>query len=315
MEFTHRSVLLEEAVEGLNIRPDGIYLDGTVGGGGHSEKIAESLTAGGRLIGMDQDETALGAAADRLARFGNRITLLHDNFENAAERLKTLGVERINGVLLDLGVSSHQFDCAERGFSYRADAPLDMRMDRTQGLTAAEIVNTWEETELLHILRDYGEERFAGAIARKLVETRTRTPIRTTMELNAVIDEAIPARIRRRTEGHPARKTYQALRIACNRELDVLTRALETLVHMIGPDGRFAVITFHSLEDRIVKNAFRTWENPCSCPPEFPVCVCGKRSLGRVVTKKPITPGEQELEENPRSRSAKLRVFERDGEG
>ncbi|MCR5675812.1 MAG: 16S rRNA (cytosine(1402)-N(4))-methyltransferase RsmH [Lachnospiraceae bacterium] len=311
--FAHIPVLLRETIEALAIRPDGVYLDGTLGGGGHSEEIAKRLDAqaGGRLIGIDQDAEAIAAATERLSPYRDRVTILKDNFENAAERLEAAGIRHLDGVLLDLGVSSRQFDSAARGFSYHEDAPLDMRMDRDQILTAAQIVNTWDEQEIFHILRDYGEEKFASNIAKHIVRTRNEKPIVTTMELNAVIDAAIPARIRERDTGHPARRTYQALRIACNRELDVLTNALERLIGVLSPGGRFAVITFHSLEDRIVKNTFRTWENPCTCPPDFPVCVCGRKPMGRVVTRKPVAPGDEETERNRRARSAKLRVFEK----
>ncbi|MCR4764307.1 MAG: 16S rRNA (cytosine(1402)-N(4))-methyltransferase RsmH [Lachnospiraceae bacterium] len=312
-EFAHTSVLLKETIEGLCIRPDGCYLDGTLGGGGHSAEIAGRLdpAAGGRLIGIDQDTDAIAAATKRLAPFGDRVTILKDNYENAAVHVRELGIDRVDGVMLDLGVSSYQFDRPERGFSYRADAPLDMRMDQEQGLTAADIVNTWEEKELFHILRDYGEEKFAANIAGHIVRARAEHRIETTMQLNAVIDAAIPARVRARDAGHPARKTYQALRIACNRELDVLTGALDSLMELLAPKGRIAVITFHSLEDRIVKNAYRRWEAPCICPPDFPVCTCGRLPQGRIVNRKPIVPGERELADNRRARSAKLRIFEK----
>ena len=311
MEFSHLSVLKEEAVDALNIKPDGIYLDGTLGGGGHSEEIASRLTGKGRLIGMDQDDEALEAAGERLARFGNKVTLVRDNFENAADRLKGMGIAGLDGVLLDLGVSSRQFDAPERGFSYRADAPLDMRMDRRQELSAMTIVNEWSEKELFHILRDYGEEPFAANIAKHIAAERGIRKIETTSDLNAVIDAAIPARVRAKDSGHPARRTYQALRIATNRELDVLKTALDTLADMLNDGGRFAVITFHSLEDRMVKQTFRTWEDPCICPPTFPKCVCGRVSRGKVITRKPVMPGKDETETNRRARSARLRVFER----
>lgn len=311
--FAHKSVLLEESIEGLHIRPDGIYLDGTLGGGGHSLRIAQRLDPekGGRLVGMDQDAEAIEAATARLTEYSDRVTIVKDNFENAAERLKGLGITGLDGVLLDLGVSSRQFDSAERGFSYREEAPLDMRMDREQPLSARVIVNTFDRDALIQILRDYGEEKYAPAIADRIVRQRESAPIETTKELNDIVDAAIPARIRAKDAGHPARRTYQALRIACNRELEVLETALEQLVGVLNPGGRFAVITFHSLEDRIVKNAFRTWENPCICPPDFPVCTCGRKSKGHVVTKKPVAPGKAELEENRRARSAKLRIFEK----
>ena len=311
MEFSHLSVLKNEAVDALCIRPDGIYLDGTLGGGGHSEEIAKRLSEQGRLIGMDQDDEALEAAGAHLSCFGSKVTIVRDNFENASNRLKEMGITGLDGVLLDLGVSSRQFDSPERGFSYRADAPLDMRMDRRQELTAATIVNEWSEKELFHILRDYGEEPFAANIAKHIAARRESGRIETTADLNAVIDAAIPARVRAKDSGHPARRTYQALRIATNRELDVLETALETLADMLNDGGRFAIITFHSLEDRMVKQAFRTWENPCICPPSFPKCVCGRVSKGKVITRKPVVPGKEETENNRRARSARLRVFER----
>jgi 16S rRNA (cytosine1402-N4)-methyltransferase len=312
-EFAHKSVLLEETIEMLQVRPDGIYLDGTLGGGGHSLAVAEKLdaAAGGRLIGIDQDEEAIRAATERLEPVSDRVTILRDNYENAADRLLELGVSAVDGILLDLGVSSRQFDSAERGFSYRMEGPLDMRMDQRQTLTAEEILNTWSEEEIIHVLRNYGEEKFAPQIARRIVQEREERPIRTTSELNDLIDRAIPARIRARDASHPARKTYQALRIACNRELDVLEKALEEFSQLLSPGGRFAVITFHSLEDRMVKQTFRTWENPCICPPDFPVCTCGRKPLGKVITRKPIIPSAEETENNRRARSAKLRVFER----
>lgn len=306
--FWHSSVLLEEAIEQLRVRPEGIYVDGTLGGGGHAREVCKRLE-GGHFYGIDQDEDAIRAAGERLADFAGRITLIRDNYCNMRARLGLEGVWQVDGILLDLGVSSHQFDSAERGFSYRFDAPLDMRMDRRQALTAGDIVNRYSEEELCRIIRNYGEERFAKNIAKSIVRARAERPIETTFELNEAIRRAVPAKLRQ--EGHPSRKTYQALRIACNRELEVLEGTLDDMVDMLRPGGRLCVITFHSLEDRIVKNHFRKNEAPCTCPPEFPVCVCGKVSRGTVITRKPIAPGERELAENIRSRSAKLRTFQK----
>ncbi len=311
MEFAHKSVLLDETIEMLRIRPDGIYVDGTLGGAGHSLEIVKRLTQGGRLIGIDQDADAIRAATERLAPYAGQVTIVRDNYVNMAEVLQELGIDRVDGILLDLGVSSFQLDTPERGFTYRdADAPLDMRMDDRQSLTAREIVNTYSEAELTRILRDYGEERFAKNIARRIVAARQEAPIETAGQLNDLIRASIPAKMRQ-SGGHPSKRTYQALRIELNRELDVLKEGLDTMVDLLAEDGRICVITFHSLEDRIVKSAFRTNENPCTCPPDFPVCVCGKKSKGKVVTRKPILPTEEELAQNPRAASAKLRVFER----
>jgi 16S rRNA (cytosine1402-N4)-methyltransferase len=310
MEFRHKSVLLEETIENLNIRPEGIYLDGTIGGGGHSFEIASRLTGNGHLYGTDQDGDAIEAASERLKEFENRVTIIRDNYVNAYSDLKARNVDKIDGILLDLGVSSYQFDNGDRGFSYRTDAPLDMRMDTRQELTAKEIVNEYSESDIFHIIRDYGEEKFAQNIAKHIIEYRKNEPIETTGQLNEIIKASIPAKIREKG-GHPSKQTYQALRIACNHELDVLKDSIDTMIKMLTPGGRFCIITFQSLEDRIVKTAFRRNENPCTCPPDFPVCVCGKKSLGRVITRKPIIPGEEEMEDNPRSKSAKLRVFER----
>lgn len=309
MEFSHTSVLLQETIEGLQIRPDGIYVDGTLGGGGHSSQIAMRLTDG-RLIGIDQDDAAIGAATKRLEPWKDQVTLVRSNYCDMQAVLQELGIERVDGILLDLGVSSYQFDAAERGFSYRFDTPLDMRMDRRQTLTARTIVNEYPEMELFSIIRDYGEDKFAKNIARHIVQARTIKPIETTGELNEIIKAAIPAKMREKG-GHPSKRTYQALRIACNRELEVLENSLDTFVELLNPGGRLCIITFHSLEDRIVKTAFRRYENPCTCPPEFPVCVCGKKSRGRVITRKPVLPTQEETEQNPRSKSAKLRIFER----
>ena len=315
LEFKHTSVLLEEVLEGLRIRPDGIYIDGTLGGGGHSFEIASRLTQGGHLIGIDQDEDALAAAKERLAPFGDRVSFVHDNYENMENAVRAFfgdgeTVGRVNGILLDLGVSSYQLDNPERGFSYRADAPLDMRMDRSAATSARDIVNDYSAQELTRILRDYGEERMAAKIAANIVRAREEAPLETTGQLVQLIERSIPMKMREKG-GNPCKRTFQAIRIACNRELEVLEDSLDSMIEMLAPGGRLCIITFHSLEDRIVKNAFRRNENPCICPPEFPVCVCGRTSRGRVVTRKPILPGREELEGNRRSASAKLRVFEK----
>lgn len=310
MEFKHTSVLLEETIENLNVKPQGIYLDGTLGGGGHAYEVTERLTGAGRLIGIDQDEDAIEAAGRRLAPYKDRVTLIRDNYANAAEALAGIGVNGVDGILLDLGVSSYQLDNEERGFSYRYDAALDMRMDRRQSLSAKEIVNEYSEAELTRILRDYGEEKFAKNIAKHIVTARKDKPLETTGELNEIIKAAIPAKMRA-AGGHPSKRTFQAIRIECNRELEVLKCSLDGLIDLLNPGGRLCVITFHSLEDRIVKSVFRKNENPCTCPPDFPVCVCGQVSKGCVVTKKPILPSGREREENSRAKSAKLRVFEK----
>ncbi len=308
MDFAHYSVLLAETIEELHVKPEGIYVDGTLGGGGHALEVCRRLTTG-HLYGIDQDCSAVRAAGERLAAFRERVTVIRDNYRNMRAALGQEGVESADGILLDLGVSSYQFDSQERGFSYRFDAPLDMRMDQRQELTAGEIVNNYSESELYRIIRDYGEDRFAKNIAKHIVRTRALGPIRTTFELNEIIRAAVPAKMRR--DGHPSRQTFQALRIECNGELEALESSLEDFIDILKPGGRLCIITFHSLEDRIVKNIFRKNESPCTCPPEFPVCVCGKVSKGTVVTRKPIVPTEKELEENSRSRSAKLRVFEK----
>lgn len=309
MEFVHKSVLLDETIEGLAIKPDGIYLDGTLGGGGHSSEICRRL-ADGHLIGIDQDEEALAAASERLKPFQDKITLVRDNYCNAPEVIKNLGITGVDGLVLDLGVSSYQLDNVERGFSYRYDTALDMRMDTRQSLTAREIINEYPERELYRIIRDYGEDQFAKNIAKHIAAARKEKPIETTGELNELIKAAIPARMRA-NGGHPSKRTFQAIRIECNHELDVLKNSLDELIAMLNPGGRICIITFHSLEDRIVKSAFRKNENPCTCPPDFPVCVCGKKSQGKVITRKPVLPGEEELETNSRSKSAKLRIFEK----
>lgn len=308
MDFKHYSVMLRETIDYLNIKPDGIYLDGTLGGGGHAWEVCSRLRQG-HLYGIDQDDAAIAAAGQRLAAFADRVTLIRNNYCNARTALKEQGVKQVDGIVLDLGVSSYQLDVQERGFSYRYDSPLDMRMDRRQSLTARDIVNSYSETELFHIIRDYGEDTFAKNIAKHIVRAREQEPIETTGQLNEIIKAAIPARMRQ--NGHPSKRTFQAIRIECNHELEVLRSALEDLMDMLSPGGRLCIITFHSLEDRIVKSAFKKAENPCTCPPEFPVCVCGKQPLGSVITKKPVLPDVKELEENSRSKSAKLRVFEK----
>ncbi len=309
MEFSHVPVMLEPVIRELAIKPDGIYVDGTLGGAGHSSVIASKLTTG-RLIGVDRDRDALQAASGRLAPYGGKVTIIKDEYVNIPEILKGLGISGVDGILLDLGVSSWQLDSPERGFSYMNDAPLDMRMDREQRRTAADIINEEDERELTRILREYGEEKFAGAIARRIVAKRASKPVETTGELVEIIEESIPRKAKLKG-GHPAKRTFQALRIALNSELDEISQAVESLAGCLNHGGRFDVITFHSLEDRIVKDGFRTLEKPCTCPPDFPVCVCGKKSMGHVVTRKPILPEEEEIALNPRAKSAKLRVFER----
>ena len=310
MAFEHKPVLLREVIEGLNIRSSGIYADGTLGGAGHSFEIERRLADDGRLVGIDRDENAVRAAAERLKEFGSRVTIVRGNYLDTVEILHGLGIDAIDGMLLDLGVSSHQFDDAERGFSYRNDAPLDMRMDQRDPLSAYNVVNEYTESELYRIIRDYGEDRFAKNIAKHIAEKRKEAPIRTTLELAEIIKGAIPARMRE-GGGHPAKKTFQAIRIEVNRELEILKDSIDGLIDILKPGGRLCIITFQSLEDRIVKNAFRTAEDPCICPKEFPVCVCGRKSKGRVITKKAVTAGEEELKENNRAHSAKLRIFEK----
>lgn len=310
MEFAHQPVLLTETIEGLQVRPDGIYLDGTLGGGGHSSVIAAGLSEQGHLYGIDQDGDALKAASERLKEYADRVTLIRCNYREAVDRLKELGVTGVDGILLDLGVSSYQLDNGDRGFSYRTDAPLDMRMDTRQVLTAEEIVNTYDEMDLYRVIRDYGEEKFAKNIAKHIVTARQKKRIETTFELNEIIKAAIPAKMRA-DGGHPSKRTFQAIRVECNRELEVLTDSLEKMIEFLNPGGRMAVITFQSLEDRIVKNTFRTAEYPCTCPPELPVCVCGKKPYGKCIGRKPITASEEELENNRRSKPAKLRILEK----
>lgn len=310
MEFQHKSVLLQECIDALNIRPDGIYLDGTLGGAGHSSQIARRLTEGGRLIGVDRDRTALAAAKERLAPYADRVTLVHSNFAEIDAILASLGIPAVDGMLFDLGVSSPQLDDASRGFSYMADAPLDMRMDKDDALTAGAVVNTWPQGELRRILYDYGEERYAPQIAAAICRAREKAPVETTLELVDIIRSAMPAQALREKQ-HPAKRSFQAIRIAVNDELGAVSRMMQAAVGRLNPGGRLAVITFHSLEDRIVKSEMQQAARGCTCPPEFPVCVCGKKPLVKLVTRKPIVSGPAELEENPRARSAKLRVAEK----
>lgn len=310
MIFEHKSVLLEETVNGLNIKPDGIYVDGTLGGGGHAFEVCKQLSNKGSFIGIDQDEAAIEAAGIRLRDFGERVTIVRSNYCDMKSQLQKLGIDKVDGIVLDLGVSSYQLDTAERGFSYRVDVPLDMRMDRRQEMTAKDIVNTYSEMELYRIIRDYGEDKFAKNIAKHIVLERERGSIETTGQLIEIIKRAIPMKFQK-NGGHPAKRTFQAIRIELNRELDVLRDSLDEMIDMLNENGRICIITFHSLEDRIVKSIFRRNENPCTCPSHFPVCVCGNESKGKVITRKPILPSADELEYNSRSKSAKLRIFER----
>ena len=309
MEFKHVSVLLSECIEGLNIKENGIYVDGTLGGGGHSSEILKKLSRDGLLIGIDQDKDALKAAGLRLQNFNN-VKFVHSNFYNIDSILNNLQIEKIDGMLMDLGVSSYQLDTGDRGFSYMQDAPLDMRMNRENSLSAYEVVNNYEEEEIYRIIRDYGEEKFAKRIARFIVENREKKPIETTLELVEIIKSAIPAKARR--EGpHPAKRTFQAIRIEVNSELSILNKAIEDGVNRLNKGGRMAIITFHSLEDRIVKLKFKELATACTCPKEFPICVCGGKAKVKIITRKAIEPSKEEVEENPRSRSAKLRVVEK----
>lgn len=310
MEFRHKSVLLDETIDNLNIKPDGIYVDGTLGGGGHSYEIAKRLSDKGRLIGIDQDEDAIRAATERLQEFSSRVTIVRNNYCNMNLVLDELGIDKVDGIILDLGVSSYQLDTAERGFTYKVDAPLDMRMDQRQSLTAKDIINGYSEYDLYRIIRDYGEDKFAKNIAKHIVMARQSEEITTTFQLNEIIKAAIPMKCRA-VGGHPSKKTYQAVRIELNHELDVLENSIDMMIDRLNSKGRICIITFHSLEDRIVKTRFKNNENPCTCPPDFPVCVCGKASKGKVITRKPILPSEEELNENKRSKSSKLRVFEK----
>ena len=310
MIFEHKSVLLYETVDSLNIKPDGIYVDGTLGGGGHAFEVASRLGENGRLIGIDQDADAIKAATERLEPFKEKVTIARSNYRNIREVLTGLGIQKVDGIYLDLGVSSYQLDTAERGFTYRENAPLDMRMDQRNEKTAADIVNDYTEMELFRVIRDYGEDKFAKNIAKHIVRARENGRIETTDQLVEIIKAAIPAKMRMEG-GHPAKRTFQAIRIELNKELEVLTDSIDTMIDLLNPDGRLSIITFHSLEDRIVKLRFRDNENPCVCPPNLPVCVCGKKSKGKVITRKPIIPADEEIEENKRSKSSKLRVFER----
>ena len=309
-EFKHISVLLDETIEGLNIKPDGIYVDGTMGGAGHGYEVCKRLGPGGRYIGIDRDEAAIAAGRQRLSDFEDKVSIVRGNYSSAPSILKELNIDKVDGIMLDLGVSSHQLDVAERGFSYMADAPLDMRMDKRQTKTAYDIVNEYSEKELAHIIREYGEDKFAQNIAKHIVAMRKSKPIETTGELNEAIRAAIPMKIQKNL-GHPSKRTFQAIRIELNEELEELRSALESTIDLLKPGGRLCIITFHSLEDRMVKTTFKQEESPCTCPPEFPVCVCGKKPRVKIITKKPILPSEVEQEENSRARSAKLRVLER----
>jgi 16S rRNA (cytosine1402-N4)-methyltransferase len=309
VEFKHISVLLQETIDMLNIRGDGIYVDGTLGGGGHSYEICKRLESGGRLIGIDQDEAAIQAASLRLENFKDKVTIIRSNYVNMKKVLEEQGIHKVDGIMLDLGVSSHQLDTTARGFSYKEDAPLDMRMDTRMDISAKDIVNGYSEFDLYRIIRDYGEDKFAKNIAKHIVRIREEQPIETTGQLTEAIKAAIPAKLR--MNGHPGKKTFQAIRIELNKELEVLSSALEDMINLLNDNGRLCIITFHSLEDRIVKSFFRNKENPCTCPPSFPVCVCGNKSLGKVITRKALLPSEEEILNNKRSKSAKLRVFER----
>ena len=309
MEFKHKSVLLNETIDGLNIKPDGIYVDGTLGGGGHAYEVCRRLGEKGSIVGIDQDAAAIEAASARLKDFGEKVTIVRSNYCDMKSKLHELGIDKVDGIVLDLGVSSYQLDTAERGFSYREDAPLDMRMDTRQKMTARDIVNDYTEADLYRVIRDYGEDKFAKNIAKHIVQARAVKPVETTAELSEIIRASIPMKFQKKS-GHPAKRTLQAIRIELNRELDVLRDSLDDMIDLLNPGGRLCIITFHSLEDRIVKSAFRKNENPCTCPPDFPVCVCGKKSKGSIITKKPILPSEEELEYNSRSKSAKLRIFE-----
>ena len=310
MDFKHVSVLLKETIDGLNINPDGIYVDGTLGGGGHAYEVCKHLSSKGRLIGIDQDSEALEAARERLSEFEDKVTMVRSNYCEIDTILKDLDIDKVDGIVLDLGVSSYQLDNLERGFSYKADAPLDMRMDTRQMITASDVVNNYSENELYRIIRDYGEDRFAKNIAKHIVMARKKKPLTTTGELSEIVKESIPMKFQAKG-GHPAKKTFQAIRIEVNNELKVLKDSIDTMIEHLNLGGRICIITFHSLEDRIVKTKFRENENPCTCPPDFPVCVCAKVSKGKVITRKPIIPSEEEIVNNKRAKSSKLRIFER----
>ena len=309
MEFNHVSILLDQVIDGLNIKPTGTYVDGTLGGAGHASHVCAKLQAGGHFVGIDQDADAIAASSLRLKPYGDIVQIVRSNYADMVNVLHDLGIEKVDGILLDLGVSSFQLDTRERGFSYRMDAPLDMRMDDRQEITAATVVNEYSERELFHIIRDYGEDRFAQNIAKHIVAARQQGPIMTTAALAEIVDASIPMKMKKQG-GHPAKRTFQAIRIEVNQELSVLEQNIQDMIDLLTPGGRFCIITFHSLEDRIVKKAFRTAQDPCVCPPDFPVCVCGRKSKGKVITRKPILPDAEEMETNPRSRSAKLRIFE-----
>lgn len=310
MNFQHKSVLLEETIENLNIKENGIYVDGTLGGAGHAYEVCKRLGENGRFIGIDQDSAAIEASSEKLADFKDKVTIVRSNYSDMKQVLYDLGIDKVDGIVLDLGVSSYQLDTLERGFSYKANAPLDMRMDTRNDMTAKDIVNQYSEYDLYRIIRDYGEDKFAKNIAKHIVRVRNEKEIETTDELTEAIKAAIPMKLRMAT-GHPAKKTFQAIRIELNKELEVLNNTLNDMVDLLSDKGRICIITFHSLEDRIVKSIFRNLEDPCTCPPGFPVCVCGKVSKGKAITKKPIIPSEEEMINNKRSKSSKLRVFER----
>lgn len=310
MSFEHKSVLLDETVDSLNIRPDGIYIDGTLGGGGHAYQICKRLNKNGRLIGIDQDINAIAAAKERLKEFGQAVTIVKSNYSQIDQVLKELNIDKVDGILLDIGVSSYQIDTPERGFSYMEDAPLDMRMDQSGEISAKDVINTYPEEALYKIIRDYGEERYAKRIALGIAKSRQNKEIETTGELIEIIKRSISVK-EYIHKGHPAKKTFQAIRIEVNKELEVLEESIDKMIDLLAPKGRLSIITFHSLEDRIVKNKFKLGENPCECPPDFPVCVCGKVSKGKIITKKPIVPGDDEIRENKRAKSSKLRVFEK----
>lgn len=310
MKFSHVSVLLNETIRELDIKPNGIYVDGTLGGAGHATEVCKRLGDDGRFIGIDQDEMAIATSTHRLEKFGDIVSVVRSNYSNMVKVIHDLGIDKVDGIVLDLGVSSYQLDTPERGFTYREDVDLDMRMDQRQELTAKDIINTYSEYDLYRIIRDYGEDKFAKNIAKHIVNNRQVQPINTTFELNEIIKNAIPMKVRKKG-GHPSKKTYQAIRIELNKELDVLQNTLSDMIDILKPGGRICIITFHSLEDRIVKSIFRNSENPCTCPPSFPVCMCGAVSKGKVITRKPILPSDEEMEVNSRSKSAKLRVFER----
>ena len=310
MEFIHKSVLLDEVIEGLAIKPDGVYVDGTLGGAGHAKEVCKRLGDTGHFVGIDQDEDAIKVSTERLSEYGDKVDNVRSNYAGMVSVLEDLHIDKVDGILLDLGVSSFQLDTADRGFSYRMDAPLDMRMDNRQEVSAATVVNEYTESELFHIIKDYGEDKFAKNIAKHIVMERTKEPILTTKRLAQIVDQSIPMKMKK-NGGHPAKRTFQAIRIEVNHELDVLEQNLSDMIDLLKPNGRLCIITFHSLEDRIVKKAFKKAENPCICPSNFPVCVCGNVSKGKVISRKPILPGSIEMEENPRSKSAKLRVFER----